>query len=76
MVAVCVTDVVATEVAVSVTLRAVEEGRAVGAVYPTDRGVTLERAPQPVPEQPEPVSFQVTPWFFVSPPSTAVKVSS
>jgi hypothetical protein len=39
--------------------------------------VVLESVPQPVPEQPvDPVSFHVTPAFFVSPPTKAVYVNA
>lgn len=76
MVAVCVTPVCATEVAVSVTLSAAEEGRgAAGGVYETESFCVFESVPQPVPEQFVPLNFQVTPAFVVSSPSAAVKFS-
>ncbi len=47
----------------------------VGAVYVTEELVEFVSVPQPVagvPPQFVPVSFQVTPWLFVSPPTMAV----
>lgn len=61
IVAVAVTDVSATDVAVNVTLSAADDGSAVGAVKVTEKGCSFERLPQPLPEQLVPLTFHVTP---------------
>jgi len=77
IVTVCVTDACATEVAVSVTLSAADDGSgAGGGVYATVYFVALESVPHPLPEQLDPVSAQVTPSFLMSSARAAVYVSA